>query len=431
MKLKDVFGTYGTSTFVINILKWTYPDECLPGEPGFPTFFHEYIHQLQDTTSFLGAQNFDWLLVQLAALQRIYFHSKPAHLRFSHPGNTNPHNPAVEPVPAKEAIRESQEYLKILNGYHEFSMPFGSIGKYEPIPVSARLHGEKLPVKILAVYGTEGAATAVPLHFGSTIIEESMAYAVECLISKDVDDHPYIPYRIGKDLCEKILDREVDWETFIVVCDASLQCDLPGVNFLEISKLIKARGLPTVGQPKAVLDFLSEHLKNEELEKFRNGIVGDIEATLVQMTNNLKELKPQLDAIADIYRSNLQSRVEDPLYLARSILSAVEKRDVMVLYEAHPAILVIDKENKATTSAAKELSQAAYFLAALFELLEMGVEGRPSACPMVEYCDLDESLDDHECKNKPWSKGRVVNETCPMGVAAISLAMTDDGFTEY
>ncbi len=196
------------------------------------SFFHEYIHFLQDITTFWGLNN-------------VYVYSEYIHFACN-VIYKQPKNEINLPIKAKfdrTNVAANQWLVKhTIGDYEEVDNLFiqGYKPKIETCPFSSP-YVKKIKKIILTIQGGK------KIDFGARAIMESMAYMIEKRIApggRTPKDYPYFSAEfIARTIYPSFADDEL---RLIALCDISLQFTQPGKIFIETLEYYKEKDtLPT------------------------------------------------------------------------------------------------------------------------------------------------------------------------------------------
>lgn len=201
-------------------------------------FFHEYMHFIQDLTTFHGINRAYCVNEYVKAiLKNIY--ADRANVKAPIPYTS------IDDKVKLELDIMSKESGKIDN------IDNFDVYAYEVKTVTAGVVGTIFDVKVATITDTTGRT----VDFGGTTIAESMAYLLQRICTKIDYTSPDSPYclaeKIAKAVCPKVFTDDINT---IALCDASLMSSAPGVVFLHVLDECSKRpdDFPT---PESIIDF--------------------------------------------------------------------------------------------------------------------------------------------------------------------------------
>ena len=217
-----VLGSYIPAFFRMNL---SFPFFC--GERAYEKlnekevsiFIHEYIHFIQDITTYIGYNNLYVYSEYLhGAVNKIY--KKPiGNIDLPMTLNDNYKNITLNQFINKEScgsIQEVNEFFLINITYEEKQVPYKN--PFVSHIKKVKLHSAKKDI----------------VDFGYLAIMESMAYLIEKQITKGSTTPPDFPYRSAEMIVKEYYEEFGDDPLRIIaLCDASLQFSEPARIFIE------------------------------------------------------------------------------------------------------------------------------------------------------------------------------------------------------
>lgn len=247
-ELLETLGSYSPTYLEMYINTDKQVDITALEESELATFFHEWIHFIQDLTTSFGCYN-----------AYVFFEAFLSR--------------------GAKAIREGKEIeppVRLDNSQNVFTncylkeVGWGTKPKYGFVNL---IHCENEMVKVPDVLVTDASLKEFPHCFvttdtgevfelGALQLMESMAFLCQSyLFPKTEANHPVHPYHVAS-LVAELYSKEFASSVFnvIALCDASLMCSVPGVQFTSYLTRIRDRQIPMPTKPEEVYDyFLSNH----------------------------------------------------------------------------------------------------------------------------------------------------------------------------
>lgn len=243
--LNELMGTYRPGYFEIYVNTDDEVDLNTLSEDRLSTFFHEWIHFLQDFTTGIGCNN---------SYARIEFLKSAGQLCKS---QTPPVKLPVQVDPAGNVLVNAFTRLKEW-GYSPVTPSFTGIAQTRnemiEIPRQYRPSDSKIEIPICKATTDLGD----DLGFGTAAIMESMAFECQRLVfpPSGPDGHPVYPYHVARLVAESIVPGFCDDPLrLIALCDMSLMSSAPGVQFTSFLMNIKKCSAPYPDSPEAVYDW--------------------------------------------------------------------------------------------------------------------------------------------------------------------------------
>lgn len=368
--------------------------------------FHEYIHFLQDFTTYYG-------------LNAIYVYSEYLHsiVNRIYGIETNEF-----PVPFcisdnTDNVLLNKQILNFTQGDTECSSSYVIDEIEEDVDVlTPNAYLKTIPNVILNINGDSKI-------FGAIAIMESMAYLMERLCSPSgymkSPDYPYRSAELVADYYVK--DFSKDPLMVLALCDMSLQSSVPGACFVRVMKGIKD-GFITFERPEDIYDYFYKQVSvtaygNESmfLENFKK-MLFITQSCIKSYLRDMPVLKGYYDWIDNLVRFAIYLREQDCYFL----LKMARHKDLVtngcwgyVVYKIGSPLMTNNKGdyykipyNGSTQDMDVEFFRAIRQIVTLFET------GKPD-CDMYDWCMKSPNATPNElCSTAPWRKCSE-KELCP------------------
>lgn len=226
--LKEDLGQYLPSFFRIK-LEFPHPPDPMSlynlSKRNQATFVHEYIHYLQDVSTYFGLNN-------------AYFHSEYIHAAVNEVYSM-PNNEAHIPIELQNNVGNVElngQIQELATGYSgEIPNLFLlKIDKENRKPKYHHPYCEYLTQIILRLPKGEN------IVFGGKAIMESMAYLIERNVEPSTSGADDYPYHAAEYVAREIYPGFVDDIRLIALCDISLNCSNPGKMFVQTLEMYKS-----------------------------------------------------------------------------------------------------------------------------------------------------------------------------------------------
>lgn len=405
----EEFGNYESSYFILNVPTEADLNIQEMGEQDFAVFFHEYVHFLQDITSFYGYMG-------------IYAHGE--YMRRA----INDLYAMPQQVEMPLTLEEKGDYVQLNKDISTFSLGdkddlvFVEINNADrdifikQFPLTDSFNLPELHVKAATNRGQE------EIVVGAYAIRENMAYLLErkCTTKYRTSfDFPYqIVEIIANTMCPNVLS-ELD---LIALCDISLQCSVPGHGLYSILKAI-ADGNLVVKKPEEIYDFFFSK---------RTNFIGVNQSTSQAL---ITAAAMAMDHLLSYVKIDLLN-AEYQQWILYTLTAGVELRVLRPYFFLEMARGMRDKNNRMLQYIAKNIgspqmvnSKGLRFQLATdrpicrFEYLEAVkeienlFENGERKCGMKSWCALspDGAPIDERCDKEPWKRCNDV-QLCPYGL---------------
>lgn len=382
------------------------------GEHDFSVFFHEYVHYLQDMTTFHG-MNKQYCVNQL-------FQESNRLIK----EGVNPK------FPINFDSFDSKVYLCLILQYATTYMKEGNISScviksYENKDFLLGKTEKTMKVKI-ATLKVEDKLTNIESEviLSSTVIAESMAYLLQRMCTKIDYNSPDFPYTIAEKLtiglCPDVF-KEQPINT-IALCDASLMSPNPGVIFLQAIDYIKRnKGLFTT--PETIYDYVMT-IEGTVAETTRITTVKDYFFDMVpQVRDTIKKYisiigKNYEKDIVDCFNVAINFRKDNQYFfinLAREGYARKGKlfKDILELFGS-PMIFDSKGNHSQIRSTQFENEFMSYFRG-IYQMYRLYFHGKRD-CELTTWCALSNNMNVNDlCGTNPLKRCDG-SQLCPIGV---------------
>lgn len=375
-------------------------------ERNLSIFVHEYIHFIQDITTYVGYNNLYVYSEYIHAAVNTIYQSPYGYIHLPIKFNNNFGNVSLNKFVNEETcglIEEEVNFfltkITVENKIVPFKNPFVSHIK------KIKLHSAKGKV----------------VDFGYSAIMESMAYLIEKLISKGSSTPPDFPYLAAEMVVnEYYKEFGTDPLRIIALCDASLQFSQPGKIFIESLKEFKRTGF-IPDNANDIIDFFYKK-KCDQMGTPINLDIGLIKMGFMvgerlKLYMNDPSFRPFHNVIYTMIGFGLKERLMNRYF----ILDIVRKGYFLtnpsirkfLINAGSPIIKDINEDYWIIPPIGKNQHNywLEYFPAieAIYHTLSNGSD----ICELISWCGKSpETKEDDRCVNEPW---RRVKDTklCP------------------
>ena len=238
----EEYGTYESSFFIMTVPIDAELEIRNMSDEDFAVFFHEYIHFLQDITSFYGYMG-------------IYDHGEYMRRAI----NDIKKMPKQFSVPI--SIEDNGDLVLLNKNIADFSL--GDKGDLDFVvinDVSKDIFIEQFqlndtfPIPELHVRAITNRGQE-EIVVGAYAIRENMAYLLEKRCTTKYRHSNEYPYQIVDILANKMCPGKLTEEDLIALCDVSLQCSVPGYGLYQFLSAI-GKGQIAIKKPEDLYDIL-------------------------------------------------------------------------------------------------------------------------------------------------------------------------------
>lgn len=407
--LKTLLGSYIPTFFEMHVA--TRDDDMTINQmsDGDATvLFHEYIHFLQDITTFYGLNN---LYVQSEYLHSVVNRVK-GNLQFQVPYMIRDN---------KDNVLLNQKICRLTNGDSEESSFYlvHSVDEWSDDLADDFISNPPISeIKNIVLNQNDNMRS-----FGAIAIMESMAYILERLCSPNAYvSSPDYPYRAAE-LVAIYYDAKFgnDLLRVLALCDMSLQNSNPGLCFVNIMKLV-GEGKLLFDTPESIYDyFYNRRVKSvygrvTSWQDSYNKLLDQVDTCLQDYIKGIDSLKCYHEWINHLVDFSRDWRNNDRYFLLKMARkNDLKKNDCWGYTVARiGSPLMVNANNhyfKLPYDGMQE-GESVEMYAALKEIYKLFLEGN-KPCGLLTWCnDSLESTPNELCNTAPWKK---VGETklCP------------------
>lgn len=407
--LKTTLGYYIPTFFEMHVA--THDDNMIINQmsDGDATvLFHEYIHFLQDITTFYGLNN---LYVQSEYLHSVVNRVK-GNLQFQVPYMIRDN---------KDNVLLNQKICRLTNGDSEESSFYlvHSVDEWSDDLADDFISNPPISeIKNIVLNQNDNMRS-----FGAIAIMESMAYILERLCSPNAYvSSPDYPYRAAE-LVAIYYDAKFgnDLLRVLALCDMSLQNSNPGLCFVNIMKLV-GEGKLQFDTPESIYDyFYNRRVKSvygrvTSWQDSYNKLLDQVDTCLQDYIKGIDSLKSYHEWINHLVDFSRDWRNNDRYFLLKMARkNDLKKNDCWGYAVARiGSPLMVNANNhyfKLPYDGMQE-GESVEMYAALKEIYKLFLEGN-KPCGLLTWCnDSLESTPNELCNTAPWKK---VGETklCP------------------
>lgn len=407
--LKTLLGSYIPTFFEMHVA--TRDDDMTinkMSDGDATVLFHEYIHFLQDITTFYGLNNL--------YVQSEYFHSVVNRVK----GNLQFQVPYMI-RDNKDNVLLNQKICRLTNGDSEESSFYlvHSVDEWSDDLADDFISNPPISeIKNIVLNQNDNMRS-----FGAIAIMESMAYILERLCSPNAYvSSPDYPYRAAE-LVAIYYDAKFgnDLLRVLALCDMSLQNSNPGLCFVNIMKLV-GEGKLLFDTPESIYDyFYNRRVKSvygrvTSWQDSYNKLLNQVDTCLQDYIKGIDSLKSYHEWINHLVDFSRDWRNNDRYFLLKMARkNDLKKNDCWGYTVARiGSPLMVNANNhyfKLPYDGMQE-GESVEMYAALKEIYKLFLEGN-KPCGLLTWCnDSLKSTPNELCNTAPWKK---VGETklCP------------------
>ena len=407
--LKTLLGSYIPTFFEMHVA--TRDDDMTINQmsDGDATvLFHEYIHFLQDITTFYGLNN---LYVQSEYLHSVVNRVK-GNLQFQVPYMIRDN---------KDNVLLNQKICRLTNGDSEESSFYlvHSVDEWSDDLADDFISNPPISeIKNIVLNQNDNMRS-----FGAIAIMESMAYILERLCSPNAYvSSPDYPYRAAE-LVAIYYDAKFgnDLLRVLALCDMSLQNSNPGLCFVNIMKLV-GEGKLLFDTPESIYDyFYNRRVKSvygrvTSWQDSYNKLLNQVDTCLQDYIKGIDSLKSYHEWINHLVDFSRDWRNNDRYFLLKMARKNYLKKNdcwgYTVARIGSPLMVNANNHYFKLPYDGMQEGESVEMYAALKEIYKLFLEGN-KPCGLLTWCnDSLESTPNELCNTAPWKK---VGETklCP------------------
>ncbi len=362
----------------------------------FSTFFHEYLHFLQDVSTSFGLMNSMMILNEIKYFNS-YARNQQDTFRIPLPLNDNPIVDTAREMrmvymgPVIKNDWQNVKFVKKVESHVNVPPPFA----------------EKLKKIVVGFELPDGSIEEVDL--GGLAVVEGMAHIAQSHFYSEVE-HDSIPYKLAQLAVNHIYPEFAKNDLYIfALCDACLMTYHPGLTLFEFLEGVKYDGkIPTeadeiydmvfssiTGNGKSILSIFCDSSNQAQ--------IGLTDYFTTDLHNNEKDWM-----IAILERAK-QLRLKQPTFLL-DLLKQEKANSIyfqQILRElGSPLIQNIDSEAHIFIPQGFEnIPLRIDIFPAINEIFKVFDSGQ-SKCGLIDYCKKSENGDitDQRCKTEPWTR---------------------------
>ena len=403
--MSEELGNYESSFFIMNVPTEADIDIRNMPDADFAVFFHEYIHFLQDITSFYG---YNAIFSHGEYIRKVItdIYKGPKQISFPFHLIDGKDNVWLNKRITTQSLgdKSEQEIFFIKKAYIQY---------YKLNDVIS------LPELQVDVVTDRGSDT---ITVGAYSIRENMAYLMERQCTTKYKTSKSFPYQIVELLADKICPGKLNCLDLIALCDIALQCSVPGHGLYLFLKAI-GKGDLVVNRPEDIYDFFfSKRTKFLGVDESVPQAL--ITAAYMAMDHLLSYVR--VESLNDGFQqwilftisAGVELRLLHPYFFLEMARGGRDKKNavlqIIANYIGSPQI--INKLGKRFQLATNRPICKFEYLEAVKEieaLFEYGVK----QCSLRPWCEMspDGAPVDERCNQSPWERCND-NQLCPYGL---------------
>lgn len=371
------------------------------------TFFHEYIHFLQDITTFYGLNN-------------IY-----AFTEYLHFGVNQCYKNEDKQISVPIIIGNNSVVPAILEIN---KLTYGDVSDLKRFDISnistfKDLVNSKCNVREIDGYVIETTDDNL-VSFGAGAIMESMAYLMERFCIENPAKSSLYPYCSAEIVAQYLSPRFCsDPYNVLALCDASLMCSNPGRTFIDYIKSYE-KNCPRNIKPENIYHHIfSMKLQNidgspvpviDSLQQIAQLARNQLKDYIKDDSDEFKKLNQWIDSIIDFtidFRSNHPSLIVD---MARNGFLLKNRVFSNILQQIGTPTLRNLNFDYQQYPGKRDCEESIAYIKAVHCMYRLLHDGELK-CDLYEWCSKDVNISvDESCINKPWLKCNK-DLLCPFG----------------
>lgn len=405
----EEFGTYESSYFIMTVPTEADLEIRNMSDEDFAVFFHEYIHFLQDITSFYGYMGiYDHGEYIRRAINDIYKMPQQfkVPLTIEDKGDFVQQNKDIANFSLGD--KGDLDFVLIKDASKDIFIEQFQLTKQFSIP--------ELHVKAITNNGPE------EITVGAYAIRENMAYLLErrCT-TKYRRSHDY-PYQIVEILANSICPGKLTEEDLIALCDVALQCSVPGHGLFLFLTAIK-KGQLIIKKPEDLYDFLfskKTHFLGREMTMPNALIEASKQATehLLSYVKIEKLSKDYEDWVTFTLSAGVGLRIIRPYFFLEMARGKRDKENAVLQFIAKNigSPQMVNSLGKRFHLATDRPMCRFEYMEVVKEIERLFEEGKKD-CSLKPWCAMspDGAPVDERCDNSPWSRCND-KRLCPYGL---------------
>ena len=403
--MTEELGNYETSFFIMNLPTKADLEIRDMADEDFAIFFHEYIHFLQDITSFYGYMEiYSHGEYMRRAINDIYVGPRRFNvpLEFEERGDFVTINKRIASLSLGD--KEELNFVIIKDVFIESFSITDSFSIPELHVLAATNKGEE------------------EIIIGAYAIRENMAYLLERKCTTKYRTSCDFPYQIVELLAEKMCPGKLNELDLIALCDMSLQCSVPGHAIFRTLEAI-ANGNMVVNKPEDFYNLIFSKktiFLGEEMEMRRALTVASKLATDHLLSYVRIEILAQeyQEWISFTMLAGVGMRTQHPYFFLDIARSKRDKENKVLQYIAKNigSPQMINELGKRFQLATDRPICRFEYLEAVREI-ESLFEFGERKCSLRPWCRMspDGAPVDDRCYNTPWKRCND-KQLCPYGL---------------
>lgn len=403
--MTEELGNYETSYFVMNVPTKADLEIRDMADEDFAVFFHEYIHFLQDITSFygyMGIYNHGEYIRR--ALNDIYDGPKQftVPLNLEEKGDNVILNKRISSFSLGD--RDDHNFVIIEDVFIENYQLTNNFA----IP--------ELHVLAMTNHGKE------EIIVGAYAIRENMAYLLEKKCTTKYKSSSDFPYQIVEMLANKMCPGKCTDLDLIALCDISLQCSVPGHAIYLMLEAI-ANGTLLVNKPEDVYNFffsqktffLDCEMEVQSALMIASEMAIDHLLSYVQIETLSHEYQ---EWVLFTMQAGIGLRIEQPFFFLEMARGKRNKENIILKYLAKNigSPQIVNELGKRFQLATDRPICRFDYLEAVREIEQLFEDGKHK-CNLRPWCEMssDGVPVDERCDVAPWKRCND-EQLCPYGV---------------
>ena len=400
---RSLEGYYKTSFFEMNcpVPKSDEPIQSLSDDK-LSTFFHEYIHYIQDFTTMYG-------------LHRLYVASEYIHYAANviYKGPKR-FNVPIEPIDDDSNVYKNSYIAKLVYGDYNNTIDSFTI---KNIYTDNNIVDDKHNIKGVIVKTNEGDK----ITFGSYAISESMAYLMEQLCCKDSGNVPDFPYKTAEKIAEHCSpDFASNKLNVLALCDASLLVFNPPIQFVSFLEKVRD-GKLTIKEPRDVyryfygMQFEGENNITmsliQSLTCLKDMVVKDLKSYFA----NSKSYNDFKEFVEDLFAGGLEQRAKHCSFILQMAEGGCirQNKAISTFIESFGSPLMSNNEMLYYSLKTNNFNMENMALfKVIYQIYRLWKKGERN-CEMKEWCETSRFKVDARCSTAPWLRCNDEGPLCP------------------
>ncbi len=392
--MDEELANYESSYFIISVPTEADLEIKNMNEKDFAVFFHEYIHFIQDITSFYGYSGiYSHGEYIRRVINDIYLTDKPVQM----PVHLDDKSDFVmlNKMIAKVSLGDKGTIKNI------FLIKNACIDTYQ---ISDTFNLPELHVKVIA-NGEED------ITVGAYAIRENMAYLLEKSCTTRYRTSAEFPYQIVELLANKICPQKLSDLDLIALCDISLQTSTPGPSLYMMLESV-SNGDITINKPEDIYDFFfSKEVRflNQDM-KTTDALRGSAKLAIEHLLSYLN-----IDSLSQEYRdwviftitAGVEMRIQHPYFFLDMTKCKRDKGNAILQYLAKnigSPQMINAKGKRFQLITDRPICRFEYLevVRQIENLFEYGT----TKCNLKSWCKLypDGAPVDERCDKAPWQR---------------------------